>query len=151
MEVTVVMVLASIVMLALLGFYINSQAIWTDASSQAITQREMTAVVARLTEQAHAAASAQLSSPGGMQAVTFYDQKGAMLYGLSWGEDSLIHVVNDPWIPGSPAIGRSPVTKFQLVVSESLVTLVALEMRTPTGRLTSLHTSVRMLNAPVGP
>src|SRR5258706_10357166 len=55
MEVRIVVVLASLVMLALLGFYINSQATWNDASSQTITQRELTMVIERITEKAHMA------------------------------------------------------------------------------------------------
>ncbi len=43
-EVTIVAVIGLLVLLGLGGFYLNSQATWLDASSQALTQREATFV-----------------------------------------------------------------------------------------------------------
>ena len=44
-ELTIVGVLACLVMLGLVGFYMSSQGVWMDASAQAITQREATSVI----------------------------------------------------------------------------------------------------------
>lgn len=44
-EVTIVAVIGLLVLLGLGGFYLNSQATWLDASSQALTQREATFLI----------------------------------------------------------------------------------------------------------
>lgn len=54
-ELTIVGVLASVVMLGLVSFYVSSQATWMEASAQAITQREATSVIEALESDIHAA------------------------------------------------------------------------------------------------
>jgi hypothetical protein len=148
MEVTIVMVLASLVMLALLGFYINSQATWTDASSQALAQRELTAVVERLSGRVHEAASAVVVG----QQLSLFDLGGGALYSLTWNPaDSLLYD-HDPSRPGPDvAITSFPVTRFQVVPSDSLVTLVALELRTAAGKFVSTTSTMALINHPVNP
>ena len=47
-EVAVVMILGTMIMAGLVGFYLSSQGLWLDASTQAITQREATLVAAAM-------------------------------------------------------------------------------------------------------
>ena len=51
-ELVVVGVLATLVMLALTGFYFNSQRTWLEGSSQALTQREATLALEHLADDA---------------------------------------------------------------------------------------------------
>lgn len=47
-EVAVTMIIGTMIMAGLVGFYMSSQAMWLDASTQAISQREATLVVETL-------------------------------------------------------------------------------------------------------
>ena len=153
MEVTVVLVLASLVMLALLGFYINSQATWTDASSQAIAQRELTSVVERLRDQAHQAAHAEIvDNPDSLhQQITFFDNTGTAFYSMDWdGADSLVHETLLRTHPSlHPPIVASRATAFHLTrtATDSLVTLANLTLRTATGTHVTISSTMALLNA----
>ena len=50
-ELTIVMALAALVTVGLMTFYLNSQGVWLDGSSQALTQRDATLVLERITRQ----------------------------------------------------------------------------------------------------
>jgi hypothetical protein len=79
-ELMITMALAALVMLGLVGFYMTSQAVWMDGSSQAITQRDATLLVAALTDSVHRAARATVSddpSTGG-QVLSLYADKDAL-------------------------------------------------------------------------
>ncbi len=152
MEISVVLVLASLVMLALLGFYINSQATWTDASSQAIAQRELTTVVERLRDQAHLAAHAEIvDSPDAQhQQITFYDAGGTAFYSMDWDPtDSLLHETLQAFPALHPPIVSSRVTAFRLsrTAADSLVTLEDLSLKTATGTTVTISSAMALLNA----
>jgi hypothetical protein len=125
MEVTVVGVLAAIVMLALTGFYINSQGTWIDASAQAITQREGSLVMEAITDSVHRAASAQLA--GGV--LTLFDPTPTEIchFWLDSG-DSLMHVGN-PTQPDQGPLIRSTTTRFDCWANSKMVGITALELR----------------------
>lgn len=153
MEVTVVLVLASLVMLALLGFYINSQATWTDASSQAIAQRELTSVVERLRDQTHLAAHAEIvNNPDAQhQQITLFDVSGAAFYSMDWDPaDSLLHETLIREYPAlHPPIAASRAVTFRLsrTLRDSLVTLDELTLRTATGTPVTISSTMALLNA----
>jgi len=142
-EVVVVGVLASIVMLALTAFYINSQASWVEASSQAVTQREASMVLATIADSVHVSNSATilsgsgtliLQSPGGAERCRFWVHPS----------DSLLHL-------GVEALDRGPiaasvVTRFDLVGSPTMVQVLALEMRTASGRLVRMSSGASFYN-----
>ena len=93
-ELTVVIVLASVVALGLVMFYLNSQASWLDASAQAITQREATLLIEHIDGHARQAASATVSnSPNGThQMVILNDNASNELCRYYWNSaDSLVH------------------------------------------------------------
>ena len=54
-EVAVVMIIGTMIMAALVGFYLASQGLWLDASTQAITQREATLVASAIRDKVRAA------------------------------------------------------------------------------------------------
>src|SRR5262245_9879176 len=61
-ELAIVGTLAVLVMLGLMGFYFNSQRMWLDGSTQAMTQRDATMLVEVLAGDVHTAAQAVITS-----------------------------------------------------------------------------------------
>jgi prepilin-type N-terminal cleavage/methylation domain-containing protein len=147
MEVTIVVVLASLVMLALLGFYINSQATWNDASSQAIAQRELTTVIERITEKAHQAHHGVVNlSP--VQLDLFTPTGSNPFYTIRWDQtDSLLYEAGTGIGGGFHPILGSRVVFFQLTC-DSVVTLNNLTLRTATGKTVSAASSIALMNRP---
>jgi prepilin-type N-terminal cleavage/methylation domain-containing protein len=66
-EVMFVMALAALVMMGLVSFYMTSQAVWMEGSSQAITQRDATLLVTAITGSVRRAARAQVEDYNGQQ------------------------------------------------------------------------------------
>jgi hypothetical protein len=147
MEVTIVVVLASLVMLALLGFYINSQATWTDASSQAITQRELTTVIERITEKVHVAHHAVITNLDGQhQQLDLFDRSNTNLYTLTWNmADSLLYESAPDIAGGAHPILGSHVVTF-LLSADSVVTVTDLTVRSATGRPMTTSSTMALMN-----
>jgi hypothetical protein len=61
-ELAIVGTLAVLVMLGLMGFYFNSQRMWLDGSTQAMTQRDATLLVDVISRDTHTAAQAFIKS-----------------------------------------------------------------------------------------
>jgi prepilin-type N-terminal cleavage/methylation domain-containing protein len=147
MEVTIVVVLASLVMLALLGFYINSQATWNDASTQAISQREMTIVIERMTEKAHRAHHAIVSTGPPLQ-LDLYDQGSTNpFYTLVWNTTDSLLYESGTGIGGGPhPILSSEVANFQISCVDSMLTLSNLTLRTASGKYVSAASTMTLMN-----
>lgn len=143
MEVVVVGVLAAIVMLALTGFYINSQGTWMDASAKALTQREASMVLSSIADSVHASTSATV----GAQTLVLHDNVGAekCRYWLALG-DSLIHLgAGDPTVDQGP-IARSTAVKLDFAADAKLVHVTNLTLRTAQGRLVTLSGGAAFYN-----
>lgn len=147
-EVVVVGVLATIVMLALTGFYINSQGAWIEASSQALTQREVSFVLDTIADSVHTANTADASTPGSL---ILYD------YGLPPGSpptpkctfwvnpaDSLLHE-SQGGVDRGP-LATSVVTRFDVTSDPTMVRILALEMRSANGRRIRMSTAAVFYN-----
>src|SRR5437016_14420847 len=61
-ELTVVMLLAAMVMTGLVTFYLTSQQMWLDGAPQALTQRDATLLLERMTAETHQSAHAEVRS-----------------------------------------------------------------------------------------
>ena len=150
-EVTVVTALASLVMLGIVSFYVNSQGTWMDASSQAITQREGTALVEAIRARVHAAAKAEISDGGGQLELFDYGSTNPS-YVYWWnasGEcqpscDSLVHEGSDRVHDRGPSV-TSTVDRFDCSRSDSLVELT-LVLRSAQGQQVQVATRIAMLN-----
>jgi Tfp pilus assembly protein PilW len=147
-EITVVTVLASLVMMALVGFYINSQTTWNDASVQAIAQRDATTAIEQITAQAHRAASATLTGTATAADLHFYDQNTNEIYRV-WlnPSDSTLYehdyTVSEPDHP----LVATPARSFQVtVLGDSLVAVTDLELHTARGEPVSISASAALLN-----
>jgi len=144
-EVTVVGVLAAIVMMALTGFYVNSQGNWIDSSAQAVTQREATFVLETISDSVHVASSATVNS--GTQTLILFNVSGVERSRF-WLEpsDQRIHVGS-----GNPSVDQGPlatsrVTQFELTANDSMVFVAPLEMQTASNHAVPMAISATMYN-----
>lgn len=146
-EVTIVAVLASIVMLGLVGFYMSSQGTWMDASSQAITQREATTLIESIESKVHIASRAQADTTA--HQLELYDLGGALIHVFWWkaaggGADSLVHegqtIANDR----GPAV-TSICERFNCV-ADSFIVSVDLILRSAQGDRIRITTRAAMQN-----
>lgn len=147
-EITIVTVLASLVMLGLVGFYINSQSTWNDASVQAVAQRDATTAIEQITAQAHRAAKAVVTGPPNYADVGFYDRNNVELYRV-WANqsDSLLYE-HDYTIaePDHPLVA-TPVRSFQVVdLGDSILAVTDLQLRTARGAPVWISASAALLN-----
>ena len=141
-ELMVVGVLATIVMTGLIAFYFNSQSVWLDGSSQAITQREATLVLRAISKGTRSAASAV--SSGGTQSTLTLSFADGSTYSYWWNAaDSLIY-------EGQPAAGHpmisSPAECFAVEVRGGLVIVDSLRLRSSEGQRITVGTSVALMN-----
>jgi len=148
-ELTIVAVLALLVSAAIVTFYINSQASWTDASSKSITQREATALVSHMANEAHRSSQAVVTLVDGANCrLEFFDAgQGVARYAFWWDPaDSLVHEGSGAQ---STASGTSTVERFALTPCtscDSLVELTSLTMRSADGRRITMSTTMAMYN-----
>jgi hypothetical protein len=149
-EVTVVMVLASLVMVGLVGFYVASQQQWLTASSQVVTQREGTLALEQIADSIRTSASAVVTdSPDSLhQRLTLYDAGGVASMAFFWNAaDSLLHWEYPPGTARGPVVA-SRVNQFRAFENDTLVTITALEMIDPDGDLIPLSGGAMMYNHP---
>ena len=150
-EVAVVMIIGTMIMAGLVGFYLASQGLWLDASTQAITQREATLVASAIRDKVRASGFAQaFSVPDPQhQQLALYDKQGDPPSYYFWWDpsDSLIHA--GPTIGGanSGPMVTSIAERFQ--VSASNVTRavrVDLRLRSATGNTVEVGTLAVFMN-----
>lgn len=148
-EVTVVLVLAAIVMLGLTGFYMNSQTTWTEASAQALTQREATSLVEELTAMVHQAAFAHAESTATGFQLDLYKQDSSPLYSF-WFDPSDSTVHEGPQrIEDNGASVTSRVERFAFVACgqcDSLVELTSLRLRSSSGHVVETSAAIALYN-----
>ena len=140
-ELTIVGVLAAIVMTGLIGIYFNSQSLWLDGSSQAITQREATLALRAISKQARRAKSA-LASPGPQSVLTLTLPPPDSTWSY-WVQDGLLY-------EGQPGAGHSMISSavegFWVRDSLGLVIVDALQLRSAEGQHITVSTSVAKMN-----
>jgi len=125
-EVTVVMILGTLIMAGLVGFYLSSQGLWLDGSTQAITQREASLVASAIRDSVRKYGAAEvLSVPDSLhQQLGLKKAKDDVTpYYYFWWDptDSLVHAGTSVGGPGSGPIGLSRATRLQFSASERAV------------------------------
>jgi len=125
-EVTVVMILGTLIMAGLVGFYLSSQGLWLDGSTQAITQREASLVASAIRDSVRKYGAAEvLSVPDSLhQQLGLKKNKNDVTpYYYFWWDptDSLVHAGASVGGPGSGPIGLSRATRLQFSASERAV------------------------------
>ena len=127
-EVAVVMILGTMIMAALVGFYLSSQGLWLDASTQAITQREATLVAAAMRDSIRKSGRAEVpSTPDSLhEQLSLFRKPGDTVpyYNFWWNpDDSLIYCGTSIGGPGSGPMIVSHAERFQLVATKENVRL----------------------------
>jgi hypothetical protein len=138
-EVTVVMILGTLIMAGLVGFYLSSQGLWLEASTQVITQREASLVTAAIRDSIRKSGKVLVSaSPDSLhQQLALYaapDDHVPSYYFWWDAGDSLIHSGTQVGGPGSGPMITSHVERFQCVDSPKAVR-VDLRLRSAGGDL----------------
>ena len=148
-EVTVAMVMASLVMVGLVGFYLSSQMTWLSASSQAVAQREGTFALETISNQVRSAVSAtvQPSPDAQHQQLTLTKVNGDRAIFYWHGADSLVYW-KDPDPTDHGALMSSRVTRFEVSSDDTLVNIVALDLLDPNGRTISFAGGAALYNRP---
>jgi len=146
-ELTIIGVLATIVMLALTGFYFNSQRMWMDTSTKAMAQRDATLIVETLRQRVHEANQAVVDATtdpvhNSLTLNYRFDRPVVVQWEPS---DSLIHVTRDGNDLG--AIGQTHVLRFQLTWDDAkhVVGLPLLEQRTANGDTVRIASQFQLL------
>ena len=152
-EVMVVMILAGVVTVALLGFYLNSQATWLDASSKALTQREATTLLESIGARADTAGSARVSGAGGDTLIELFhspNASGIPYYGFAWrAADRRVHQGPGSCFPDQGAVIASPVDQFSVVYDAGMgmLNILSMRVRSASGDTIVMHSSFTLHNA----
>jgi prepilin-type N-terminal cleavage/methylation domain-containing protein len=154
MELTVVVAMAGIVTLGLVAFYLQSQMLWMDASTQALAQRDATTIIEAMREKAETAASAEIQpAGGGNSVVVFKDPDDNELGRFFWSPaDSLVHYA----LSSAPADDKGPlaptrVERFALSAALNQPTFLkidTLRVRSTTGQTVQMSSGMALYNAP---
>lgn len=149
-EVMIVVGLAALVMLGLVGFYLASQAVWMDGSTQAITQREATLLVTTLTDSVRQAARATVSddpSTGG-QVLSLYAERDALHpFRCFYWKGSHVYSGSDQPGHDERLVVVSPVSRFQLdTVDTTLVLMNLIELPASKGPPVRLASAAALYN-----
>lgn len=147
-EVTVVMVLASLVMVGLVGFYISAQTTWLAASAQAVSQREGTLALQAIADSTRRSVTAVVSAGPDAQhdQLTLTDTDGNLTVFAWHADDSLLY-----WsYAGGPekALLNSRVRRFVLSCDDTLLSVVGLEVIDPNGVRIPLSGGAKIYNRP---
>ena len=136
-EVTVVMILSSLIMVGMVGFYMSCQGLWLDASTQVITQREASMVTAAIRDSIRQSGSAiATATPDAQhQQLALYRPGQSTPYYYFWWEptDSLIHGAPSLNRTSASAMVQSRAMRFQLLASAAAVS-VDLQLDSATGK-----------------
>ena len=150
MEIVIVVALAGIVTLGLVGFYLQSQSMWLDASTQALAQRDATGLVEFIRSRASSAASALVAPvpPDSLNFVlTLYDATNNETDRFAWsGTDSLVHHFEAGLDKG--AVGSAIVERFYVTVDPQLplVRLDTLRVRSTSGERVKIASAFALYN-----
>lgn len=151
MELTVVVGLAGVVTLGLVAFYLNSQMLWMDASTQALAQRDATTIIESMREEAETASSADVQSSGGVNNMVIFYRGQAQQGGFFWRPaDSLVHYLSPGGADRGPIV-PTKVEKFYVSLdpdSMPLLRVDTLRVRSTTGQRVQLSSGLALYNAP---
>lgn len=150
-EVAVVMIIGTMIMAGIVGFYLASQGLWLDASTQAITQREASLVASAIRDSVRAADHAVAYQVPDLQhqELALYrssDPTASPSYYFWWdASDSLIHAGSTIGGPGSGPMVMSHADRFQ-VTSGSQSVRVDLRLRSASGSPVDVGTLAVFMN-----
>ena len=149
-EVAVVMILGTMIMAGLVGFYLSSQGLWLDASTQVITQREASLVAAAVRDSVRRSGMAKvISVPDSLhqQIALFRSSTDTVPSYYFWWDasDSLIHAGSTVGGSGSGPMVLSRADRFQFTATNSAVRM-DLRLRTASGSTVEVGTLAVFMN-----
>lgn len=151
-EVMIVVVLAGIVTLGLVGFYLQSQSMWMDASTQALAQRDATGLVEFMRTKTASAAKALVSQvpPDNRNSLLIlYNDSNTETDRFFWNAgDSLVHRGEGPNGTDQGAALSTTVERFSVSVDPllPLVTLDTLQVRSTSGSRVKITAAFALYN-----
>jgi len=150
-EVAVVMVIGTMIMAGLVGFYLSSQGMWLDSSTQVITQREASLVASAIRDSVRAAAAAQAFAAPDLlhEELALYRRLGdpSPSYYFWWDpSDSLIHAGPTLGGPSSGPMVGSHAERFQIDASEGRGVHMLLRLRSAGGSSVEIGTFAVFMN-----
>ncbi len=122
-EVVVVMVIGTLIMAGIVGFYLSSQGVWLDSSTQVITQREASLVASAIRDSVRKSGRAQTTAaPDSLhhQLALFRSANAATPYYYFWwnSADSLIYAGTSVGGAGSGPMGVSRAERLQFITTD---------------------------------
>jgi prepilin-type N-terminal cleavage/methylation domain-containing protein len=150
MELMIVITLAGVVTLGLVAFYLNSQMLWMDASTQALAQRDATTIMEAIREQAETADHAFIGLVGYGNSKVSFSVNGSQIGGFTWRPDGLIHSFDASGTDLGPIV-PTKVERFTVSTDPNqlgIVTIDTLRVLTTTGQRVQLSGGFAMYNAP---
>jgi prepilin-type N-terminal cleavage/methylation domain-containing protein len=148
-EVMAVMVIAAVISFGLVGFYLNSQATWVDASSQAMAQRDATLIVETIANRCRPWARAEVQVASGLNdRLIVRDDTNAEQERFYWDPaDSLVHHSVNGAATG-PEVVDTRVERFSVRIDPSgkLVFIDTLRVMSANGHTVQLSTGFALQN-----
>lgn len=149
-ELMIVGMLATIVMLALTGFYFNSQRVWMDSSTKALAQRDGSLILDHLAQRVHEAGAILVTPTDALHdQVALYDSLGnpTPMRTLRCEADSRIH----EWEPDVGGVDLGPIADSKVVrlqavsIGDTVLALSVLELVSEDGQHVKLASRFRVL------
>jgi len=134
-ELTIVFALATLVMVGLVGFYLNSQATWLDGSTEAQTQREATLLIETMSARIRSSAKAVVEDfpDASHQMISLYSPSDTLnaAYVIWWNsEDSRVYGGSSLGGQDAVALTSAPADSFQLrQINSGIIELSRLQLR----------------------
>lgn len=149
-EVSIVVVLAALVVLGLVGFYVSSQATWLDASTQVLAQRDATLLVETISAAVRGAARATVSdSPDAdhQTLVLYRDPAATVAFRRFFWKDSLVHAGDGPADSDLGPLVPSRALRLRFAtVDTSLVRMDLIELRSASGAVVRMTSAAALYN-----
>ncbi|TMQ70266.1 MAG: prepilin-type N-terminal cleavage/methylation domain-containing protein [Candidatus Eisenbacteria bacterium] len=145
-EMMIVIVLAAVVTLGLVTFYLNSQILWTGASTQALAQRDATTLLELMRHDSQEATSAVVDN--GNQRVILYDAALNETHRFFFSAaDSFVHSGDGVVVDRGP-VTPTKVESFALSYDPNLgmLNVDTLRVRSTSGERVALSTAIGLYN-----
>jgi hypothetical protein len=147
-EVTIVMALATLVVMGMISFYISSQSTWMAGSTQALAQRDATLLIEAVSEKVRESFLAEAfdSPDSNHRGLILRDASATESWRFWWDEDdSLVHQGPGLGQDRGPVVA-SRVTRFQLDTLTRMVEIRLVEVRSGDGQLVRMSSAAALYN-----
>jgi len=149
-EVTIVLALATLVVMGMISFYISSQSTWMAGSTQALAQRDATLLIEAISERVRESSVAMTydSPDPDHQGLLLWDANQEPLWRFWWDpSDSLVHQGPKVGQDRGPVVA-SRVTRIRLEALPHLLEMRLVEVRSGDGRLVRMSSAAALYNSP---